>query len=122
MKKHIPTILFAILAVIFLVMYLVKDTTEVIDTSEERDKLRSQRDSLVGVVAAREQRVESAMDSITGYYDSLLVHNKELLEQELNKKPYEPPRTIIAASSEWDSIFAANGIPGHAYLLLPKAE
>jgi hypothetical protein len=120
--KHLPAILFAILAVVFLVLYITKDPAPIPDTKSERDQLRSERDSLVRVVSAREERTKVLMDSINTYYDSLLVHNAELLEKELNKKPYEPPRTIIAASTEWDSIFSAHGIPGHAYLLLPKAK
>lgn len=119
--KHLPTILFAILAVVFLVLYLTKDPAPIPDTKSERDRLRSERDSLVRVVSSREDRLAILLDSLNAS-DSVLKDNKKELDKIKNRPPYEPPPTIRAAATEWDSIFAANGIPRHAYLLFPNSK
>lgn len=121
MKSHIPTILFAILAVVFLVLYLTKDPTPIPDTLDERERLRSERDSLVEVVSAREKRIDLMMESLRDS-DQELDRNQKQIDELKNRPPYEPPPTIIAASTEWDSIFSANGIPGHTYLLVPRTK
>lgn len=116
--KHLPTILFAILAVVFIILYLTKGTDSVPDTGAERDRLRSERDSALALVANRDKRITLLLDSLITS-DSELQDNQKKIDELNNRPPYAPPLTLAAAATEWDSVFAANGIPGHAYLLYP---
>ena len=119
--KHLPTILFAILAALFLFLYLTKETEPIPDTKPERDRLRYERDSLLGVVSTRDKQIQSILDSLKAS-DGRLADNQKELDKLKNRPPYAPPNTIVAAATEWDSIFAANGITGHAYLLIPNTK
>lgn len=120
--KHLPTILCAILAVVFLVLYITKPgPVDVPDNSAEIQRLNKQVDSLRTVVQGRRQRELALSDSIADLNDKLNL-NQDELDKIKNRKPYAAPVNIVDAASEWDSIFAAHGIPGHAYLLYPRAK